>query len=392
MGVENINAIANALASHGGSKESIIAVICNMMGETGCDPMIHEYGKENFGYYPASMGWRYSHGVGLVQMSYLPDNKEIAEYNKTHTVAESIVFQCAKLFKVPVQSWQDVTAARDGGGVNYNGINEFWKNSKGRTVRQLAGDWYDHFERGDTTAYGYPNYYYMSAGQHRYDLFINTVNANVKWDGSTVPSGGGDAGEEKPRRENKRLMNLQECLSFIDKARPPRKKSDDPINPDTPPIQPSGSKNVQNVYNMYNEGVNANCLYAWSERAQYPKFSDCSSFVTIAVCTWLGKQVPHQLPNTDGLHGWLKSMGYHFVKAEHPMTGPFKEGDVIIMGIPGSSGGSAGHTVFITDSSGTTLESTGENGFYTPCLRKRTVSFQNGWITGLNYWALYRYG
>lgn len=396
---QNINIIANELKNLGGNESTIIGVLVNMGGESGWDPYAIEVGKENAGFYPSSYGWQYSKGVGLVQLSYTPANQDIYNYNKSHSEMESIKYQCQMLFQPPVQSWMDYHPQT---GRRYNSILGFWTNQFNLSPRELAGDWYAHYERGDTRIYGFASGAYQQAGRHRYDLYANEVNANIKWG-----SGGGsvvippDQTPEDPETKPKRLMNIQECLSFLDKAHP-KPTAPDPVDPETPPVTPpsvpSGALGsaIEACYNTFvSHGTRYSTVnYGIRYRTtQDPWIADCSSFV-MACVYWIehGNLNGYNgagSPNTVGMQSILPQKGWNKIRTGGNLAGDFKTGDIIIMG---SGGGTAAHTIImVTDTEA--VEAQGGGGWYTYAMKRRPITWhqQNNLPTfNVNY--LYRKG
>lgn len=395
---QNINTIANTLLSLGGNKETIVGVLVNMREESGFDPMVEEYGRENTGFYPPSYGWTYRHGVGLVQLSYTPANKQIYDYNQSHSEAESIQYQCAMLFEDGLQSWANsgYSCPR-----SYGSVRDFWANVHGVSARELAGDWYALFERG---SHNFATH--MDAGRDRYDRFYNEVAQHISWDGNV---GGGDIsgpstgdGDEGEQEETVRKLTLQECLAFLDKARPTNNggSTTDPVGPDTPSPQPPGdaTDGQQRVWALWEEGRNAGHTYSQDYRTQWPKHSDCSAFVTRCVNAYLNLGEPSELYNTDTLHDYIESLGWRCIFEGNKWdmdVNDNQEADIIITGVRGQSIGDGGHTLWVCDSAGTTIESTGVPA--TPPygdgndLCKSTVKNQRDvWLIAQSYWYRYR--
>lgn len=380
---QNINAIANTLKQLGANENSIIAVLCNIAGESGWDPYAIENGRENVGWYPPEYGWAYRKGVGLTQLSYTPANKQIYDYNQTHTTLESIQFQCQMLFTPPVQSWLDYMAQT---GRKYNTIKGFWVNQYNLTARELSGDWFAHYERGDPRYYGFSSTDYVSAGKHRYDLYANEVNANIKW-GSV--GGGGSVidppiepvqPEEKP---NYRLFNMNECLALLDKSK--EKPVNPPaVDPEVPPViipDVPTSDLGKAILDCYNTFVSHGTRYSTTNyairysTATEPWIADCSSFV-MACVYWIehGNLSGYNgaaSPNTVGMQSVLPGKGWKKIRTGSTLTGDFKTGDIIIMG---SGGGTGAHTIIMCNDN-EAVEVQGGNGWYTYAMAKRPISW-----------------
>lgn len=376
------NLIANTLLAKGANKNAIIGVLCNMGAESGYDPHIWQGGY----YQPGDWGF------GLVQwtLTVFEDRSKVIAYAQNHTREESCKYQCDILYREYPDSWQDYhpTTGRD-----YNTCLGFWQNQFGLDPLHCTFDWLMHFER--------PKYNGWSIAQKRYNDWANFINDNVKWDGN-IPGGGGevvppvDPKPEEPEPETPiRKLTLQECMAFIDKAKPQHngEQQPDPIDPDKPPVTPpSGSSgNMQAVWDMYQQAVNAGLSYSWDLRNNFPYYGDCSSFVSRCVQTWLGLPINTGY-NTETLHAYLKSIGYTCTyegsRTGFPNSAP--EGSVILMGRLGQSAGAGGHTVFVCDNNKTIEVSAsappnqnyGISGIY-------SVDRLKNWHTSINYWYLY---
>lgn len=376
------NLIANVLLAKGANKNAIIGILCNMGAESGYDPHIWQGGY----YRPGDWGF------GLVQwtLEVFEDRKKVIAYAQNHTREESCKYQCDILYRDYPDSWQDYSYAT---GRDYNTCLGYWQNQFGLDALHCTFDWLMHFER--------PQYNGWSVAQKRYNDWANFINANVKWDGN-IPGGGGevvppvDPKPEDPEPGTPiRKLTLQECMAFIDKAKPQHngEQQPDPIDPDNPPYTPpSGSTgNMQAVWEMYQQAVNAGLSYSWEQRNNFPYYGDCSSFVSRCVQTWLGLPINTGY-TTETLHAYLKSIGYSCTyegsRTGFPNSAP--EGSVILMGKLGQSGGAGGHTVFVCENNKTIEVSAsappnqnyGISGVY-------DVGRLKNWHTSINYWYLY---
>lgn len=387
MGVENINTIANILLSKGANKNSIVGVLVNMGQESTWSPFADEKPGAPFYFY----GEGINHGFGLVQYSYRPMASDLYNYAQTHSEIECIKNELNWLWDERGlnasngASWASWIAPQFG----LTDINSYWLNTAGLSEKECTQAWWACFERGGLNGY------------QRWNKFANVVNANLKWDGN-IPEGGGsvvppvDPKPDEPQPETPiRKLTLQECMAFIDKAKPQHngEQQPDPIDPDKPPVTPpSGSSgNMQAVWDMYQQAVNAGLSYSWEQRNNFPYYGDCSSFVSRCVQTWLGLPINTGY-TTETLHAYLKSIEYTCTyegsRSGFPNSAP--EGSVILMGRLGQSGGAGGHTVFVCDNNKTIEVSAsappnqnyGISGVY-------SVDRLKNWHTSINYWYLY---
>lgn len=330
---------------------------------------------------------------GLVQYSFKPMASDLYNYAQTHDMNECIKNELNWL-------WDErgLNASNGSSWANWvypyiNTISDYWANVNGLSEYECANAWLRQFER--------PTGNLNAVLTKRWNEFANTVHDNVKWDGN-IPGGGGSVvppvgpKPEEPEPETPlRKLTLQECMAFIDKAKPQHNgtQQPDPIDPGKPPVTPpSGSSgNMQAVWDMYQQAVNAGLSYSWDLRNNFPNYADCSSFVSRCVQTWLGLPINTGY-NTETLHAYLTSIGYTKTyegsRTGFPSSAP--EGSVIIMGRIGSSAGAGGHTVFVCDNNKTIEVSAsappnqnyGISGVY-------DVARLKNWHTSINYWYLY---
>ncbi len=379
---ENINTIANILLAKGANKNAIIGVLVNMGTESGWSPLSDEKVGVGFYYY----GEGTSHGFGLVQYSFRPMASDLYNYSKSHSMLECLKNELDWL-------WDErgLNASNGASWASwispYISIQDYWVNSGGWSAYECADIWLRCFERPA-----------VPDVDSRWNKHINVINANVKWDGN-IPGGGGEVVppiDPKPDPEPEtpiRKLTLQECMAFIDKAKPQHNgtQQPDPIDPDNPPVTPPSSGNMQNVWDMYQQAVNAGLSYSWEQRNNFPYYGDCSSFVSRCVQTWLGLPINTGY-TTETLHAYLKSLGYVCTyegsRSGFPSSAP--EGSVILMGKLGQSAGAGGHTVFVCDNNKTIEVSAsappnqnyGISGIY-------DVARLKNWHTSINYWYLY---
>lgn len=346
-----INMIANTLLSLGWNKTSIIGLMNNMSAESSFDPKITEYGRKPI------FSSSYAFGVGLVQFSYPPLNEKIYIYNKTHSDEESIKYQCSIITTSrPLQSWLNTTGGQFADEFDNYTIDEFIHNSRKLTWQQQTAAWFNHFERGvDTISNRIANY--------------SVWYKHVSWS-SDNPS------TEQPSSYTKnKLLTVNGCLSFFNQTRKNWGSSDGQGgNNDRPPAEPS-DRNIQAVLKLFNECQAAGTIYSQTRRSRIltdKAYSDCSAFVSQCVAKYLSIN-DNTLCNTETLHAWVRKYGYSLVwnTSVRNRTPPnYKQGDVIIIGRIGTSLGDYGHTLFIIDDKGTTIECTSS----TPSVVKSTLA------------------
>lgn len=397
---QNINLIANYLLSKGANKNSVIGVLINMGTESGWDVYADEKPGAPFYYY----GQGPNHGFALVQYSYLPIVGEIYNYNNSgHTEAECIKHECDILWdemgltSSEGASWASWIAPQYG----LTDIQSYWANVAGLSAQECTQAWWACFERGGLN--GYQRWNNPGKG---WDVVSQYVD---QWDGN-VPDLGGDivgpsqpTDPEEPEKKQVRKLSLQECLAFLDKLKPTNNggTTTDPIGPDGPgPVTPPkpGTDGQARVWALFDEGRNAGLVYSMDYRYNWPNYADCSAFVTRCVHAYLNMGPPTSLCTTESEHDYITALGWHLVyegdKSAFPLD--VQEADIIITGKKGYSAGAAGHTLWVCDSAGNTIECTGipatppyGDGNY---LCKSTVQAQRDvWLTE-RYWYLYRYG
>lgn len=397
MGAENINFIANYLLAKGANKNAVIGVLVNMGTESSWWPYADEKPYLNGYFEPYSM-YATSHGYGLVQYSYKPIVQEIWDYNHAgHTEQECIKHELDILWDEMGLNSSQGASWLNKGGWNLPTIKDFWKNIHGYSALDCTSAFRDCFERGGKTG----SQRWNNPGKG-WDVVSQYVG---QWDGNVPDLGGDVIGPKEPEKkddtkERIRKFTLQECLAFLDKARPKHTgTTTDPIGPDGPgpttPPQP-GSGAMKKVWDVFNEGRAAGLIYSQPMRQNWPHNADCSSFVSRCISAYLG--VPYNgAVNTDSLHAYIEGLGWHKVYEGDKRNMPLdsKEADIIITGVRGQSGGNAGHTLWVCDSAGNTIECTGVPA-YPPYgdsnyLCKSTLQAQRDvWLTSSYYWYKYR--
>lgn len=252
-------------------------------------------------------------------------------------------------------------------------------------------------------AYDFLNGFERGVDGGRVSKFAGVVLRNVKWDGVFPEGTGTSVPEEKPtdqaEKKKVRALSLQECLSFLDRARPQHEHSPEPGTPGNQPTPSEPTTGaIGKVMQVFNEGRSAGLQYSQPLRNRWPQYADCSSFLTRCVNAYMGLPTT-TLYTTDSLHDYIERLGWKkiFEGNKHNMPLDSKEADIIITGVKGHSLGDAGHALFVIDSSGNTIECTG-----VPArppygdgnvLCKSTLQAQRDvWLISSSYWYKYRRG
>lgn len=389
MSEKNINPIANYLLAKGFDKNAIIGALINMGQESGWSPYSDEKPSWNGKFYAYNPDRDVSHGYGLVQYSFQPIAQKIWDYcHSGKTEWECIKFQ---LDMFPDELGYNYST---GGSWNpsykgYGHFRNYWTNKYKKGYEAMAYDFLNGFERG--------------ADGGRVGKFAGVVLRNVKWDGVFPEGTGTSVPEEKPadqpEKKKVRALSLQECLSFLDRARPQHEHSPEPGTPGnqpTPSEPTSGA--IGKVMQVFNEGRAAGLQYSQPLRNRWPQYADCSSFLTRCINAYMGLPTT-TLYTTDSLHDYIERLGWKKIFEGNKRNMPLdsKEADIIITGVKGQSLGDAGHALFVIDSSGNTIECTavparppyGDGNI----LCKSTLQAQRDvWLTSSSYWYKYRRG
>lgn len=389
MSEKNINPIANYLLAKGFDKNAIIGALINMGQESGWSPYSDEKPSWNGKFYAYNPHRDVSHGYGLVQYSFQPIAQKIWDYcHSGKTEWECIKFQ---LDMFPDELGYNYST---GGSWNpsykgYGHFRNYWTNKYKKGYEAMAYDFLNGFERG--------------ADGGRVGKFAGVVLRNVKWDGVFPEGTGTSVPEEKPadqpEKKKVRALSLQECLSFLDRARPQHEHSPEPGTPGnqpTPSEPTSGA--IGKVMQVFNEGRAAGLQYSQPLRNRWPQYADCSSFLTRCINAYMGLPTT-TLYTTDSLHDYIERLGWKKIFEGNKRNMPLdsKEADIIITGVKGQSLGDAGHALFVIDSSGNTIECTGVPA-HPPygdgnILCKSTLQAQRDvWLRSSSYWYKYRRG
>lgn len=389
MSEKNINPIANYLLAKGFDKNAIIGALINMGQESGWSPYSDEKPSWNGKFYAYNPYRDVSHGYGLVQYSFQPIAQKIWDYcHSGKSEWECIKYQ---LDMFPDELGYNYST---GGSWNpsykgYGHFRNYWTNKYKKGYEAMAYDFLNGFERG------------VDGG--RVSKFAGVVLRNVKWDGVFPEGTGTSVPEEKPtdqaEKKKVRALSLQECLSFLDRARPQHEHSPEPGTPGNQPTPSEPTTGaIGKVMQVFNEGRSAGLQYSQPLRNRWPQYADCSSFLTRCVNAYMGLPTT-TLYTTDSLHDYIERLGWKkiFEGNKHNMPLDSKEADIIITGVKGHSLGNAGHTMFVIDSSGNTIECTG-----VPArppygdgnvLCKSTLQAQRDvWLISSSYWYKYRRG
>ena len=221
MSEKNINPIANYLLAKGFDKNAIIGALINMGQESGWSPYSDEKPSWNGKFYAYNPYRDVSHGYGLVQYSFQPIAQKIWDYcHSGKSEWECIKYQ---LDMFPDEMGYNYST---GGSWNpsykgYGHFRNYWTNKYKKGYEAMAYDFLNGFERG------------VDGG--RVSKFAGVVLRNVKWDGVFPEGTGTSVPEEKPtdqaEKKKVRALSLQECLSFLDRARPQHEHSPEPGTP-----------------------------------------------------------------------------------------------------------------------------------------------------------------
>lgn len=387
MSEKNINPIANYLLAKGFDKNAIIGALINMGQESGWSPYSDEKPSWNGKFYAYNPHSDVSHGYGLVQYSFQPIAQKIWDYcHSGKSEWECIKYQ---LDMFPDEMGYNYSS---GGSWNpsykgYGHFRNYWTNKYNKGYEAMAYDFLNGFERG------------VDGG--RVGKFEGVVLRNVRWDGVFPEGTGTSVPEEKPsdqpEKKKVRALSLQECLSFLDRARPQHEHSHEPGTPGnqpTPSEPTSGA--IGKVMQVFNEGRAAGLQYSQPLRNRWPLYADCSSFLTRCVNAYMGLPTT-TLYTTDSLHDYIERLGWKkiFEGNKNNMPMDSKDADIIITGVKGQSVGNAGHALFVIDSRGNTIECTGvparpPYGDGKVLCKSTLQSQRDVWLTSSIYWYKYR--
>lgn len=294
--------IACYLSQHGLNHDSIIAILCNIRAESGFVPLVHEYSGGG--------------GFGLFQWTGNADGLKARAYAAGgHSEEENVKFQLDIMLNNPGQ-WSPIAP--------YS-FDDFLHNKPNRSAEQLTVDFTRYWER--------PAYV-----GNRYAQFYSGIQP-IQFCGSSAPT---QQKDDKPDKKQK--FGIGACTPTTGK---------DGDNPEPP--KPGGDNadwNPQPLLDYYNK-YHGSLYYSMGARGLVTQgiASDCSAFVSymLSLCY---PDMQFGLYNTESLHGYLKENGFHLQEetgGTH-LNGPFKGGDVLILGLIGTSMGASGHTLIFADS------------------------------------------
>lgn len=245
MNEKNINPIANYLLAKGFDKNAIIGALINMGQESGWSPYSDEKPSWNGKFYAYNPYRDVSHGYGLVQYSFQPIAQKIWDYcHSGKTEWECIKYQL-DMFPDELGYNYSTGSSWDPTYKGYGHFRNYWTNKYKKGYEAMAYDFLHGFERG------------VDGG--RVGKFAGVVLRNVKWDNVFPEGTGTSVPEEKPadqpEKKKVRALSLQECLSFLDRARPQHEHSPEPDtlgNQPTPSEPTSGA--IGKVMQVFTEG------------------------------------------------------------------------------------------------------------------------------------------
>ena len=297
------NLIANDLLQMGVNKTAIIAMLCNAYWESGrtFSPFQQEYGGGG--------------GYGIWQ------------FTSTNYIVEAAVAHMSEADAIKWECHYAVTYTGQWIGVNIPmTFEQFLHNSLNKTWQELTVAWCVDWERP-------ANMWYQ--GHFRQQFYSNMT---------------------PPAQPRKKMLTVDDCTSLLNKVAALNKPDDQQKNNNTPPAGVSGGIDWTAIMNFYHELQNLHTQYAYDGASRVQVLNprpyghcDCSAFVSR--CLEIGYHLNNKtLYNTETLHGFLKSIGYHLAwQGTNPRAVPNEPaGSVMIMGRIGTSLGAAGHTVMFT--------------------------------------------
>lgn len=314
--------IATCLKASGVVNSSIIAILCNAATESA-----HTF---NPGQWEIGQPHDYYHGFGIWQWTANEDhNKAVAYYNAGHTEKENIKYQVGLLLNTPSQ-W----IGSDG---NYGlTFNQFLKNSKNLSWRQLTSEWCFCWERPANAA---------GQGVARQANYSEVMPINY---GNTSSAGGDSGGDSDSDQDSGKTnyLTLEECKKILAKNDNSQESDQDAGSGQKIDSDISESK----IDAFYKSCQDAGTAYSQPLRNRIlsdKKYSDCSAFVSRVLEIGYGLS-DKTLYNTESLHSFLTKIGFKLYKdgTDSSWKGSYKAGDVWILGAKGTSLGDNGHTMY----------------------------------------------
>lgn len=243
-------------------------------------------------------------------------------------------------------------------------FSDFLHNKPNRSAEQLTIDFTRYWERPAVVG-------------NRYAQFYNSLQP-IKYCGESSPSPSSDDSGKKQK------FDIKACGST---------KSNGKDTPTSPTGGNNAKWNPQPMIDYYNKyhGV---LYYSMALRYLVKQgiASDCSAFVSymLSLCY---PDMSFGLYNTESLHGYLKSNGFHLQEetgGTH-LNGPFKGGDVLILGLIGTSIGASGHTQIFADSNNIYDCNATDNGLGHHLTANLDQYFQACASSWLGVWHVYHY-
>lgn len=363
---ERKNYIATCLKASGVANSSIIAILCNAATESA-----HTY---NPGQWEIGQPHDYNHGFGIWQWTANEDhNKAVAYYNSGHTEKENIKYQVNLLLS---NSGQWI-----GSFGNYNlTFNQFLKNSKGLSWKQLTSEWCLCWERPANAA---------GQGVARQANYSEVMPIDY---GNTSSAGGVSSGSDDDSGKTG-YLTLEECKKILAKNDSSKDSDQDAGSGQKIDSEISESK----IDAFYQACQDAGTAYLQAQRNRIltdKKFSDCSAFVSRVLEIGYGLK-DKTLYNTESLHSFLTSIGFKLYKegTGDGWKGSYKAGDVWILGLKGTSLGNNGHTMYQRTNNDLWQCSVGWGGSsaVTDDSTEKVMSWDSAhWQGGNWHWYLYR--
>lgn len=327
------NLIANDLLQMGVNKTAIIAMLCNAYVESG-----HTFS-------PFQKEWGGGGGYGIWQ------------FTSTNYIVKAAVANMSEADAIKWECHYAITYTGQWIGVNVPmTFEQFLHNSLNQTWQELTLAWCVDWERP-------ANMWYQ--GHFRQQFYNNIMP--IDWGNSggsnSTPSGqqNGHNMNQPPAQAPKKVLTVNDCTSLLNKIAALNHQDTQHQNNQTPPANPSGVPSGSGIdwnaiMNFYHQLQSLHTQYAYDGVSRVQVLNprpyghcDCSAFVSR--CLEIGWHLNNRtLYNTETLHGFLKSIGYHLAwQGTNPYAVPNEPaGSVMIMGRIGTSLGAAGHTVMFT--------------------------------------------
>lgn len=320
------NLIANDLLAMGVNKTAIIAMLCNAYTESGGT------------FSPFEEEWGGGGGFGIWQ------------FTSTNYIVEAAVRGMSEVDAIKWECHYAVTYTGQWLGVNIPmTFEQFLHNSLNKTWQELTVAWCVDWERPQAM------WYEGRVRQRNYNAIMPIDWGNS---GGNDQPNGHNMNQPSPQSHQK-VLTVDDCTSLLNKIAALNRQDSQAHNNQIAPSAPTGNGGGIDwaaIMNFYHELQNLHTQYAYDGVSRVQVLNprpyghcDCSAFVSR--CLEIGWHLNnHTLYNTETLHGFLKSIGYHLAwQGTNPYAVPNEPaGSVMIMGRIGTSLGAAGHTVMFT--------------------------------------------